>query len=123
MKIRILWQKTLMILLLNRESIQCKKEQTFLSILFLKKTFLEMSRSLDVSKAIQENDIPVKIITANNNFFAGEICIKLSKISKYHTSFQKRRTCTKNNYRPVSILHVFSKIFERLLSRQLKVLR
>ena len=123
MKIRILWQKTLMILLLNRESIQCKKRANFSFNFVSKEHVLGDVSSLDVSKAIQENDIPVKIITANNNFFAGEICIKLSKISKYHTSFQKRRSCTKNNYRPVSILHVFSKIFERLLSRQLKFLR
>ena len=40
-------------------------------------------------------------------------------MSEYHASFQKRHTYVKNNYRPVSILPVFSKLFERLLSRQL----
>ena len=33
--------------------------------------------------------------------------------------FKKGARTSKNNYRPVSILPVFSKIFERLLSRQL----
>ena len=42
----------------------------------------------------------------------------MSKISKYHASFQGVRT-SKTNYRPVSILPVFSKMFEKLLSRQL----
>ena len=43
----------------------------------------------------------------------------MSKVSEYHTSFQKGARTSKNNYRPVSILPVFTKIFERLLSRQL----
>ena len=73
---------------------------------------------LDFSKAIQENNIPVKIITANSNFFARASCLKLSKISDYHIGFQNQRTYIKN-YRPVSILHVFSKMFERLPSRKL----
>ena len=40
-------------------------EKTFFSILFLKKTFLQKNteiKVLDVPKAIQESDIPVKII-------------------------------------------------------------
>ena len=43
----------------------------------------------------------------------------MSKISEYHTSFQKNARTSKNNYRANSILLVFSNIFERLLSRQL----
>ena len=34
---------------------------------------------LDVSKAIQESDIPVKIIKANENFFAEAICFYFNK--------------------------------------------
>ena len=77
----------------------------------------------------RESDIPVKIIKANENFFSEVICFYLNKSLengvfpnslKYHTSFLKKNTCTsKNEYRPVSILLVFSKIIERLLSRQL----
>ena len=34
---------------------------------------------LDVSKAIQESDIPVKVIKANENFFAEAICFYFNK--------------------------------------------
>ena len=37
---------------------------------------------LDVSKAIQESDIPVKIIKANENFFAEAICFCFNKSLK-----------------------------------------
>ena len=34
---------------------------------------------LDVSKAIQESDIPIKIIKTNANFFAEAICFYFNK--------------------------------------------
>ena len=86
---------------------------------------------LDVSKAIQESDIPVKISRANENFFAEAICFYLSKslengkfpncvkLANITPVFKKGARTSKNNYRPASILPVFSKIFGRLLSRQL----
>ena len=86
---------------------------------------------MDVSKAIRQSDIPFKIIKANENFFAEAICFYFNKslenskfpnclkLANITTVFKKGARTSKNNYRPVSILHVFSKIFERLLSRQL----
>ena len=85
---------------------------------------------LDVSKAIQESYIPVKIVETNGNFFAEAICFYFNKsleIGKFPNClklanitpvFKKGACRSKNNYRPVSILPVFSKIFERLLSRE-----
>ena len=82
---------------------------------------------LDVSKTIQESDIPIKIIMANENFVTEAICICFSK-SLENCKFPnylkltnitpvfKKGICT---YRSVSILPVFSKSFERLLSRKL----
>ena len=82
---------------------------------------------LDVSEAIQESDIPVKIIKANENFFAEAVCFYFNKVlenAKFPNClklanitpvFKKGARTSKNNYRPVSILPVFSKIFERLL--------
>ena len=96
-----------------------------------KEDFLTEIKVLDVSKAIQESDIPVKIIKANENFFAEGICFYFNKslenckfpnclkIAKSHQFSKKAVRTSKNNYRPVSILPVFSKIFERLFSRQL----
>ena len=43
-------------------------------------------------------------------------CLKLANITPV---FKPGARASKNNYRPISILSVFSKIFERLLSRQL----
>ena len=86
---------------------------------------------LDVSTVIQKSDIPVKIIKANENFFAEVICFYFNKslengkfpnclkLANITPVFKKGVRTSKNNYRPVSILPVFSKIFERLLSRQL----
>ena len=86
---------------------------------------------LDVSKAIQESDIPVKIIKVNENFFAEAICFYFNKslengkfpnclkLANITSVFKKGARTSKNNYRPVSILPVFSKIFKRLLSSQL----
>ena len=44
-----------------------------------KEDVLTEIKVLDVSKAIQESDIPVKIIKANENFFAKAICFYFNK--------------------------------------------
>ena len=46
---------------------------------FLKEEVLTEMKVLYVSKAIQESDIPVKIIKANENFFAKAICLYFEK--------------------------------------------
>ena len=95
-----------------------------------KEDVLTEIKMLDVSKTIQESDIPVKIIKANENFFAEAICFYFNKslengkfpnclkLANMTPVFKGART-SKSKYRPVCILPVFSKIFERLLSRQL----
>ena len=86
---------------------------------------------LDVLKAIQESEIPVKIIKANENFFAESICFYFNKslenskfpnclkLANITPVFKKCPRTSKYSYRPVCILPIFSKIFERLLSRKL----
>ena len=87
---------------------------------------------MHVSKAIQESDIPVKIIKANENFFAEAICFYFNKSlenSKFPDClklvnmtpvYKKGARKSKNNYRIVSILPVFYIfIFEMSLSRKL----
>ena len=86
---------------------------------------------LDFSKAFQESDIPVEIIIANENFFAEAICFFFNKslengkfpnclkLANITPVFKKVARTSKNNYIPVSILPAFSKVFERLLSKQL----
>ena len=86
---------------------------------------------LDSLKAIQATDIPVKVIKGNNNFFAEQICAYFNesigkgkfpnclKTPSIAPVFKKSACSSKNNYRPMSILPVFSKIFEKLLHNQL----
>ena len=88
---------------------------------------------LDVSKAIQESDIPIKIIKTNDNFFAEAICFYSNKSLEngefpnwlkavnITLVFKKGARTSKINYSPVSILPVFSKIFEKLFSEQVKL--
>ena len=95
-----------------------------------KEDVLAEIKMLDVLKAIQESEIPVKIIKANENFFAESICFYFNKslenskfpnclkLANITPVFKKGARTSKNSYRPVSIIPVFSKIFERLLSSQ-----
>ena len=87
-----------------------------------KEDVLTEIKVLDVSKAIQESDIPVKIITANENFFTEPICFYFNKsvenakfpdclkLANFTPVFKKGARRSKNNYGPVSILLVFSKV-------------
>ena len=86
---------------------------------------------LDSAKAIQESDIPVELIKENSDLFAEVMrkyfieslekskfpdCLKSANVT---TVFKKGARTSKNNYRPVSILPILSKLFERLISKQL----
>ena len=86
---------------------------------------------LNSSKAIQEADLPAKLLKDNKYFFAAYIakyfndslesamfpnCLKMASITSV---FKKNARTSKNNYRPVSVLPVISKIFERIICNQL----
>ena len=93
-----------------------------------KEHILEEIQLLDSSKAIKENDVPVK---GNSDLLAEAICkcfnesLEKSKFPDYlklanvTPVFKKGARTSKNNYRPVSILPILSKLFERLISKQL----
>ena len=85
---------------------------------------------LDASKAIQQNDIPVKIIKVNRDIFSEFIMQNFNesisttrfpdiRSAEVKAVFFKKTRITKENYRLVSILHIISKIFERLIFKQL----
>ena len=88
-------------------------------------------KNLSKKKAIQDNDIPVKILKDNVNFFADYICIfynytittskfpSVLKMANVTPIFKKGSKNKKENFRPVSILPVLSKIFEKLMSKHL----
>ena len=99
-----------------------------------KEHVLEEIKMLDSSKAIQESDNPVKLIKENSNFFAEIICKYFNeslekskfpdclKLANVTPVFKKGARTSKNNYRPVNILPILSKLFERMISKQLSEL-
>ena len=58
---------------------ECKNRANFSFNFVSKENVLTEIKVLDVSKVIQESDIPVKIIKANENFFAEAICFYFNK--------------------------------------------
>ena len=87
-------------------------------------------RKLDSRKATQHTDIPVRILKQNPDIFGNYICDffnecvdkgvfpSILKNANITPVFKKSFRGSKDNYRPVSILPIISKIFEKLLSKQ-----
>ena len=113
-------------------SIKEKMSNNVLS--FRKVTYEEILNeinSLGTSKSTQSEDIPFKIIKDNADIFANFIlqsfnkCIIdgkfLDQLKKADVSpvFKKGNHNDKTNYRPVSILPLLSKIYERLIYNQI----
>ena len=86
---------------------------------------------LDSSKACLESDIPTKVIKENSKIFStiignsfnesletGYFPDKLKKANITAAFKNEERTC-KNNYRPISTLSNLSKVFERIMYRQI----
>ena len=88
-------------------------------------------RLLKLNKASQYSDIPTKFIIENSDIFSSFICesINNSKKSSIFPSCLKHADVTplykkcnkslKGNYRPVSILPISSKVFERSMLKQM----
>ena len=88
-------------------------------------------KKLDVNKASQRSDIPTKIIKENIDIFGDFIGksynntikasqfyqnLKLADITRAH---KKGKKDMKDNYRPVSILPNLSKMFEKLMFKEM----
>ena len=96
-----------------------------------KEEILKELNNLNINKATQNTDIPTKIIKENSDIFGDFIfsnlncCINTSS----YPSLLKRADITpvhkkdskneKNNYRPVSILSNISKVYERIMFKQM----
>ena len=86
---------------------------------------------MNSNKAVQDTDIPVKILKENAEFFAEYIYLQFSeaikspkfpdffKFANIAPAFKQGSRNQKDNYRPISILPLISKIFEKLICSQL----
>ena len=97
-------------------------------------TFIEVNdliNTLNPSKSVGPNSIPIKLLKnlgssvsplvallVNQSFQSGVFPVKL-KIAKVITPFKKGNPELPSNYRPISLLPIFSKIFEKLMYRRL----
>ena len=84
-----------------------------------------------MNKAVQDTDIPVKILKENAEYFAEYICFQFSEaiyISKFPASlkfanvtpvFKQSFRNQKDNFRLIGILPIISKMFKKPICRQL----
>ena len=76
--------------------------------------------NLNNKKASQNSDIPTKIIKENSDIFEKVLCFFYQRFDEVEYSIHKKgKKDKKENYRPVSILPVLSKIFERIMFIQM----
>ena len=106
--------------------------KTLFNFLFVQVSdIMEEIKSLQISKATQDNDIPTKLIKNNSDIFASFICLNFNKCIAQSTFpaslksanvipiFKKDTKSCKSNYRPISILSNISKIYERIIFKQI----
>ena len=109
----------------------CNSECHFSFADINKEDVIKEIHNLDSTKAVQNSDIPTKIIQENSDIFGDFIfanynecknssvfpsLLKLANITPVHKKESKN---SKNNYRPVSILSNISKIYERFMFKQM----
>ena len=97
-------------------------------------TWIEVNDLINIlnpSKSVGPNSIPIKLlkilgssiapllaVLVNQSFLSGIFPDKL-KIAKVITLFKKGNPELPSNYRPISLLPIFSKVFEKLMYRRL----
>ena len=96
-----------------------------------KNTVLTEIKKLSLKKAVQDSDISVKIFKENTDFFADYIYLQFNEAadsSKFADFFKSADTAAafkqgsqnkKENYKPISILPLISRIFEKIICWQL----
>ena len=94
---------------------------------------LRTIKSLKVSKASQQSDIPTRILIYNSeyfasyfheniNYFLGESLLfpRDLKLADITPAYKKKSRSSKDNHKPVSILSNISKIYERCIYDQIQ---
>ena len=92
---------------------------------------MKVISEMDITKTSQNNDTPTKIIKYNKDIYANFICSHFNscldlgefpealKNADVIPIYKKKEKSLKENYRPVSILSNISKIYEKLMFKQL----
>ena len=87
--------------------------------------------NLDASKPCQDTDVPTKIIKENGDIFADFIHATINttinknefliylKLADVISVFKNGSNNSKHNYRPISILKNISKVYERVMFKQI----
>ena len=134
--VRYLTLKTILKYLRHPNILAIKEKNKNISLFFTfnhitKEGVVKDIKNLDVSKALQEKDIPTKIIKENADTFSNVVHQNVNnmtdvgifptstKIANMTPIFKKGPQISKKNYRPVSILQNISTIYERSLFKQM----
>ena len=93
--------------------------------------FFKKIKRLKARNATQITDIPIKVLKQYADFFSAYICYFLNetirtgkfpailKNGNITVVFKQGFKGSKENYRPLSILPIISKIFEKIISKQI----
>ena len=110
-----------------------KKSYNFYFSVVSEKDILKEIKKLNPRKSTQSNDIPIKLLKENADIFASYLCDffnqsienfefpSILKNANITPVFKKGYRGSKENYFPVSILPVISKIFGKLLCMQITI--
>ena len=110
-----------------------KKNFKFYFSVVSEEDFLKEIRKLNPRKSTQNTDIPIKLLKENADIYATYLCgffnqsienfefPSILKNVNITAVFKKGYRSFKGNYRPVSILPVIRKIFEKLLCKQITI--
>ena len=108
---------------------KCKDKDSFNFIEVDHKQIEKEILKLDVKKASQSSDIPVKVLKENTNIFSNFLCNSFNNYIKFSTfpeilkyadiTIKKGKKDIKGNYKPVSILPNLSKTLEKSMLEQM----
>ena len=97
----------------------------------MKTEVIKEIKNLNIKKGSLSSDIPTKIIKKFDDLFAifitenFNICLnkeefpEILEIAEVTPVYKKANRFEKGNYRPISILHNISKIYERIMQNQM----
>ena len=108
-----------------------KGNKTFFLTATIPQEIYDIISAFDIKKSLGPNSIPVYILKISNNFFSNKLTdiINLSfrtgifpdlcKLAKVIPIFKEDNPLLCENYRPISLLPIFSKIFEKVIYKRM----